>query len=99
VRFPRQGADTSFSPSACSVSVGTSRGAALASGAVLNIAVAGGKFEFPRDGLRHLALEPDVLEFIGVFGLKLDVGFGEFLEKVALLFLREIPPLVLDVLP
>lgn len=61
--------------------------------------VGGGKLEFPRNGLRDFALEPDVLEFAGIFGIKAEVGFDEILEKVALLLLGEGPPRLLDVLP
>lgn len=58
-----------------------------------------GEFEFSRGGLRDFATQPDVLEFAGVFRIKLEVSFDELFEQVAFLFLREATPLVLDVLP
>jgi len=61
--------------------------------------VGGGELEFPRDGLRDFALEPDMLEFAGVFRFELEVGFDEFLEQVALLLLGQFRPGSLDVLP
>ena len=61
--------------------------------------VGGGEFEFSGDGLRHFALEPDVLELAGVFGFKLEIGFDEFFKEIALLFFREGPPPGLDLLP
>ena len=61
--------------------------------------VGGGELEFPRDGLRDFAAQPDVFELAGVFRFELEVGFDEFFEEVAFLFLGEGPPLGLDVLP
>ena len=58
-----------------------------------------GEFEFSGGGLRDFATQPDVLEFAGVFRIKLEVSSDELFEQVAFLFLREATPLVLDVLP
>jgi hypothetical protein len=57
------------------------------------------ELEFLRDGLRDFPLEPDVLEFAGVFGIQLEVGFDECFEEIVFLFFRKRPPLGLDVLP
>jgi hypothetical protein len=61
--------------------------------------VGGGEPEFPGDGLRDFTAQPDVLEIAGVFRVQLELGFDELFEEIAFLFLRKIPPLVLDVLP
>jgi hypothetical protein len=41
----------------------------------------------------------DLLELAGMLGFELKVGFDEFLEEIAFLFFRKIPPFGLDIRP
>ena len=61
--------------------------------------VGGWQLEFAGDGLRHLALKPDMLELAGVFRFELEVGFDELLEEIAFSFFGKVAPPRMDVMP
>jgi hypothetical protein len=65
----------------------------------INTLIGGRQLEFLRDGLRHFAVQPNVLELAGILRFQEQIGFDEFLEHVALLLFGQVAQLALNVRP
>lgn len=61
--------------------------------------ICGGQFEFVADSAGHVAVEPDMAQLGGVFGIELEKGPDQFLEQIAFLLFGQGRKVLSEVVP